>query len=100
MITDETVLKKVLGFVGKLKEETGLEIEVSEKTVIIGSGSQFDSMTFLDLVGMIEEWIDEEFDLFVSVASDDDDFEPDGPFGNVRRLSDHLTVLINTGLAG
>lgn len=94
MITREQTSKKVLELVKTINEEANLELEASEDTVIIGEGSQFDSMTFLDLIGMIEDWIDEEFDTFVSIASDGDDFGPDGPFANVGSLIDRLTDLI------
>lgn len=96
MITKEEVTQSVLGFVSQLKKEMDLDIEVSEETVIIGEGSEFDSMVFLDLIGLIEDWIDVKFDLYISVASDDEDFDPDGPFGNVKRLSVYLTGLINS----
>ena len=95
MITREETTKEILGFLNRIKQEAGLDVEVSEDTAIIGGDSHFDSMTFLDLMGMIEDWIDERFNLFISVASEDEDFAPDGPFGNVRRLSVHLADLIN-----
>ncbi len=95
MIEREHVAKKVLEFLEQLNEESDLSIEISENTTIIGEGTQFDSMTFLDLAGMIEDWIDSEFDTYVSIILDGEDLGPDGPFSSVGRLIDRLTELIN-----
>ena len=70
-------------------------MDVNEELVIIGESSLFDSLAFLDLVARIEEWMDETFELFVSLAGDEEDFNPDGPFGTVNSLAEYVTELVN-----
>lgn len=100
MVTREKVRNAVFECLNNLKEEAGLPLELDEQTIIIGEDSLFDSMAFLDLVGMLEDWIDEEFDLFIGLTDDEEDFEPDGPFGNVNNLVDHLVNLVSKEIAG
>ncbi len=94
MITRERVSQVVLGFLQKVNSESDLDLEASEATVIMGDESLFDSMKFLDFVGLIEDWIDEEFNIFLDIGSKDEDFKPEGPFANVGCLIDSLTILI------
>ena len=51
-------------------------------------------MAFLDLINAIEEWMDNTLGMFISISSDEENFEPDGPFGNAGRLAEYLTEMI------
>lgn len=94
MIKREKISHVILKILEKINKEEGLGLEVSEETIIIGESSKLDSMAFLDLISAIEEWMDHTFGMFISISSDEENFEPDGPFGNAGRLADYLTEVI------
>lgn len=94
-VTQEQVLKTILNIIDPIAAELDPTIEVNEDLVIIGDASPFDSMAFLDLMSGIEEWMDDTFFLYISLADDDEDFHPDGPFGTVQRLAAYVTDIVN-----
>ncbi len=95
MVTKEQTTEIIANIIDNIAKDLDLELTVSDDLVIIGESTVFDSMAFLDLVNGIEEWMDETFELYVSIATDDEDFRPDGPFGNVKRLAGYVAELIN-----
>lgn len=94
MITNEEATHAIIAIIDRIRSEMDLEMEITTDLVIIGESSLFDSMAFLDLIAGIEEWMDEKYELYISLAGDDEDFSPDGPFGRVDRLAQYVTDLV------
>lgn len=93
-VEKSTVVERIRAILDRINEEMELAVPVSEETPLIGGESGLDSVAFLNMIGLIEEWLEEEYDLFIAVISPDEDFSPAGTFGSVGRLAEYLVGLI------
>lgn len=87
----KVISREIQRILEKINREDGLGLEISEHTIIIGEFSRFDSLAFLDLISGLEEWIAHSLGVFISVVSEEENFDPDGPFGTAGRLADYLS---------
>lgn len=88
------VLEGVFKILTRLSEEMDLALEVSEEMPLIGGDSGIDSVGFLNLISLVQEWLEEEYQIFVSVIAPDEHFEANGTFGSLGRFADYLVQLI------
>jgi acyl carrier protein len=66
---------------------------LSEATELVGEGTVIDSIALIELVTILEESIEKDFSVEVSLF-DDEVFEENGPFRNIGSLGDHLVKLL------
>ncbi|KPA09959.1 acyl carrier protein [Candidatus Magnetomorum sp. HK-1] len=98
MLDRKKAVEAILDIIHNINENLNAEdkIPVSEETVIFGKNSMFDSLRFLHLISAIEEWIEDELDLIVTLATEDVMFEKEGPFKSVLTLADHVIKVVTT----
>lgn len=99
MVAKNLILQAIFKALEQLDQEMELGLSISEDTVIVGNGSALDSMAFLNLTGMLEEWISDEFGLFIGIISEEEEFNENSPFAKVKGLADYLEKLIARELA-
>lgn len=99
-MTRDPIVRAIFKALEQLDGEMELGLAISENTVIVGDDSALDSMAFLNLIGMLEEWIADEHGLFVGIISEEEEFAENSPFGKVKDLADYLEKLISRELAG
>jgi len=64
-------------------------------TAILGSGGTIDSVSFINLVVLLEEKCQESFGTPVTLTTDDTNaMDDNNPFRNVESLADHICQLV------
>ncbi|MFT3923596.1 MAG: hypothetical protein QM778_13780 [Myxococcales bacterium] len=82
-------------------EETGNTAEVTEDTVIVGPGAALDSVEVVALIVNIEQSLEMDHDVSVTLASDKAMSQRSSPFRTVGVLADHiLSVIAENSLEG
>ena len=90
-------LKVIYDAIDELNEdlEADEQIEKSESSVLFGSGSMLDSMSLVNLITAIEERIEDEKDVYLTLADENAMSMTDSPFRSVASLADYITHLLS-----
>ena len=92
-IKDE-LLKLLISFV----EENQIDIAVAElnyETKLIGSSSIFDSIELVSFIVETEQFLEENFDISVQLASESAMSRRRSPFMSLQSLVDYILEIIN-----
>ena len=92
-IKDE-LLKLLISFV----EENQIDIAVAElnyETKLIGSSSIFDSIELVSFIVEAEQFLEENFDISVQLASESAMSRRRSPFMSLQSLVDYILEIIN-----
>ena len=90
-------LKVIYDAIDELNEdlEADEQIEKTENSVLFGSGSMLDSMSLVNLITAIEERIEYEKDVYLTLADENAMSMTDSPFRSVASLADYITHLLS-----
>lgn len=94
MVEKNEVVKGIWAILAKLNEEMDLALTVSAEMPLIGGESGIDSVAFLNMISLIEEWLDRKYGCYSPIIAPDENFSPTGTFGSIDRLAEHLVKLI------
>ena len=94
MLSADQVKEIILESLGALNEEKKPDelIRVAHDTVLLGSGSQLDSLDFILLVTDVEERLHTATGQEVEVAAPLESFADQNPFSSVTSLSEHIAT--------
>ena len=70
-------------------------IEKSNNTALFGSGSKLDSLGLINLIVAVEQNIEDEFDITITLADERAMSQKHSPFRTVRSLVDYIETLID-----
>jgi acyl carrier protein len=73
--------------------------EINEETVIVGKGAVLDSMGVVSLIVDIEQRLEMDHNVSVTLANDKAMSQRSSPFRTVGVLADHIGAVIKEGLA-
>jgi acyl carrier protein len=73
--------------------------EINEETVIVGKGAVLDSMGVVSLIVDIEQRLEMDHNVSVTLANDKAMSQRSSPFRSVGVLADHIGEVIKEGLA-
>ena len=73
-------------------------IEKSNNTALFGSGSKLDSLEFVNLVVAVEQNIEDEFDVTITLADERAMSQETSPFRTVGTLTDYIEMLLGEKL--
>jgi acyl carrier protein len=73
--------------------------EINEETVIVGKGAVLDSMGVVSLIVDIEQRLEMDHNVSVTLANDKAMSQRSSPFRTVGVLADHVGAVIKEGLA-
>lgn len=74
--------------------EVNNKIKKSLDTKLFGSSSNIDSLGLINLIVSIEQNIEDEFDLSLTIADERAMSQKNSPFSSVKSLIDYIEVLI------
>ena len=96
MINNEKVMQTVLEAIGELNEQLPKEqkLKKSVDTALFGSGGNLDSLGLISLVTTVEQKIEENFEMTVTLLENIDAFESDNPFKTVGSLADYIASIL------
>ena len=92
MLSVDEVRKIIIDSLDALNEEKEASalIQVTHDTILLGSGSQLDSLDFILLVTDLEERLHSATGREIEVAAPLESFEDQNPFRSVSTLSEHI----------
>ena len=75
-------------------------IEKSNNTALFGSGSKLDSLDLINLVVAVEQNIEDEFDVTITLADERAMSQENSPFRTVGSLTDYIEMILEEKLNG
>ena len=73
-------------------------IEKSNNTALFGSGSKLDSLDLINLVVAVEQNIEDEFDVTITLADERAMSQKTSPFRTVGTMTDYIEMLLGEKL--
>ena len=73
-------------------------IEKSNNTALFGSGSKLDSLGLINLIVAVEQNIEDEFDVTITLADERALSQELSPFRDVMSLADYIEMLLEEKL--
>ena len=77
-----------------------LQLEKSSDTKLFGRGSKLDSLGLVNLIVAVEQNIEDEFDVIITLADERAMSQEHSPFRTVGSLVDYIEVLLGEKLNG
>jgi acyl carrier protein len=101
MIDRNTAVSVVILCLRDAIEQSGTadQGEISEETVIVGKGAALDSMGVVSLIVDVEQRLEMDHGVSVTLANDKAMSQRSSPFRTVGVLADHIGDVIKEGLA-
>ena len=100
MINSNIVSDLILGVINELNNElqTDNKIKESVDTILIGEEGSLDSIGFVNFITMLEEKIDDKFQIALVLTEDEElIFSDDGPFRTVGSLAKYISECLSEG---
>ncbi len=80
-----------------MEQSGAADAEVTDETVIVGPGAVLDSITVVSLIVDIEQRLEMEHDVSITLASERAMSQRSSPFRNASVLADHVLAVIAEG---
>ena len=74
------------------------QLEKSTNTVLFGEGGKLDSLGLINLVVAVEQNIEDEFDVTITLADERAMSQENSPFRTVGSLADYIELLLEEKL--
>ena len=96
MATDERISKAVFSAVDELNTQlpAGVSIEKSLDAPLYGAGGKLESLDFVTLIMEVEEKINAEFGMDITIADENLLSKAKSPFSTLRTLIEYLEELV------
>ena len=95
MITKAKILEIIYSSIEEINQQRNIKIERAHDTPLFGSHSDLDSLGLVNLIVNIEENINNEYDVSISIADNRAMSQKNSPFRNVGTLSNYIIELLN-----
>lgn len=96
MKKDERLVQTIFRAVGEFNQDrSGKErLEESLDTALFGQSGKLDSLGLVNLIVLIEQEIEEEYGLSITIADERAMSQKRSPFRTIRSLADYLSLLL------
>lgn len=96
MINNEKIIQAVIEAIDELNKQLPKEekLEKSVDTVLFGNEGSLDSLRLVSLVTTVEQKIEENFGITVTLLDDISALENDNPFVTVSSLAAYVTSIL------
>ncbi len=95
---ENKILDCIYKAIDKVNNINSIDIKKSEYTVLFGQGSKIDSLTLVQIVIAVEQFVNEEFDTQIVVADDKAFSLKNSPFKSVDFLKKYLYIKLDEKL--
>ena len=94
------IIKIIYDAIDELNNELDDEFKLvkSEKTALFGKSSSLDSLGLINLVVAVEQNIEDEFDVTITLADERAMSQEKSPFMNIGSLVEYIGILLNEKL--
>jgi len=91
------ILETIYDSMDELNEQLSNERQLtkSTKTVLFGNNGQLDSLGLVNLLVIIEQNIEEEFDVSITIADERAMSQKHNPFRTIGTLAKYIDVILN-----
>lgn len=90
----EKILSIIYDEMNALMEQDNVQGEMNEETGIYGNDGRLDSMGLVSLLVAVEQAIEDEFDVEITIANAKAMSQKNSPFKTIGSLADYVTELV------
>ena len=92
----EIILETIYNSINELSEQLPQEQQLAQstKTVLIGKDGRLDSLGLVNLLVIIEQNIEDEFDVSITMADERAMSQKRSPFRTIGTLADYIDMLL------
>ena len=92
----KTIENTIINAVKEINERLPKEQQISKtsKTVLFGKGGQLDSLGLVNLLVIIEQNIEEDFDVIITIADERAMSQKHSPFRTIGTMADYINMLL------
>ena len=96
MIEKDKISEVIFDAIDELNEQLPEEqrLEKNLDTILIGEDGKIDSLGLVNLIVLIEQKIEEDFGIYISLADESDTSREGNPFDNIKNLQLHIFFLL------
>ena len=96
----EKILQLIYEVIDVINTQLPIEdnIEKHDTTALFGSGSKLDSIGLINLIVAVEQNIEDEFDVTITLADERAMSQETSPFRTVGTLTDYIEILLGEKL--
>ena len=96
MLTNEKVTQAILGAIDEINGQLpkGEKLEKSVSAALFGDGGKLDSLGLVSLITTVEQRIEEDFNMTLTLLEEVADLEKENPFRTVQGLADYITSIL------
>ena len=100
MLIDKKIKQAIFNSIEEINQqlEKEDELENSVDTILFGEGGKLDSLGLINLVVAVEQNIEDEFDVTITLADERAMSQENSPFMNVGSLVEYIGILLNEKL--
>ena len=93
----KTIENTIINAVKEINERLPKEQQIfkTSKTVLFGKNGQLDSLGLVNLLIIIEQNIEDEFDVSVTIADEKAMSQKHSPFRTIGTLTNYINMLLN-----
>ena len=97
MIMNEKIKQEIFNSIEEINQQLEKEdkLEKSIDTILFGEGGNLDSLGLINLVVAVEQNIEDEFDVTITLADERAMSQERSPFMNVGSLAEYIEILLD-----
>ena len=97
-IDKKSIVENIISEVSNSIYTDNEEIVINENFVIYGDNSQLDSLELVSLIVAVEQNIEDEFGISITLADERAMSQENSPFRSVRSLADYVETILKEKL--
>ena len=98
-ITDEKkVIQLIFTAIEEINKEQGIEVPLDASTKFFGVGSSLDSLALVNLIVVIEQKVEDELNVSITIADERAMSQKHSPFRTIGSLADYIEMLLKEEL--
>ena len=97
-INKKSIVENIIREVSNIIHTDNEEIVINENSVIYGDNSQLDSLALVSLIVAVEQNIEDEFGISITLADERAMSQENSPFRSVRSLADYVETILKEKL--
>ena len=97
-IDKKSIVENIISEISNSIYTENEEIVINENSVIYGDSSQLDSLALVSLIVAVEQNIEDEFGISITLADERAMSQENSPFRSVRSLADYVETILKEKL--
>jgi D-alanine--poly(phosphoribitol) ligase subunit 2 len=94
MVEYQKIIDLIYSCIQELNSQEGFDIPLDESTKIFGISSDLDSLALVNLIVLIEEKVEEDFEKSITLADEKAMSQSRSPFRTIGTLAEYIQSLL------